>query len=54
MADMLIWLGSSVLLRLGPVTFRLGKSEEMDFCIAIENRISLVSLNKTLYFCICV
>lgn len=49
MAEMLVCLGSTALLRLGPVTFRLGKSEETDFCMAIENHISLVSLNKTLF-----
>lgn len=49
MADMLLWLRSSALLRLGPVTFKLEKSEEMDFCMAIENNSSLVSLNKNLF-----
>lgn len=49
MADVLLWLRSSVFPRLGPVTLELAKSEEMDFCMAIENNISLVSLNKNLF-----
>lgn len=49
MADMLLWLRSSALPRLGPVTLELAKSEEMDFCMAIENNISLVSLNMNLF-----
>lgn len=49
MADVLLWLRSSALPRLGPVTLELAKSEEMDFCMAIENNISLVSLNMNLF-----
>lgn len=49
MADVLLWLRSSALPRLGPVTLELAKNEEMDFCMAIENNISLVSLNKNLF-----
>lgn len=49
MANVLLWLRSSALLRLGPATLKLGKSEGMDFCMAIENNISLVSLNKNLF-----
>lgn len=49
MANVLLRLRSSALLRLGPATLKLGKSEEMHFCMTIENNISLVSLNKNLF-----